>query len=174
MAALGPAVSSLQTSLTLLDSSISILHEGVADFPRLCKVLHTQQHFELVPEARLKAAQQALANEIAPAVEQLLSTAEAHVKQLGRKEQSLRARSELLEGRLASSKQTASTASINSQSVDFRRTFTSGDNKALQLKRLQQKKEQLQYAIERLEMQYKQKERELRRSMAFIKDDPPE
>lgn len=172
MAALGPAVSSLQASLALLESSISILHEGVSDFPRLSKVLQTQQHFELVPEARLQAAQQALANEIAPAVEQLLSTAEAYVNQLGRKEQSLKARSELLEGRLASNKQAVAVASGKSQFAHPRRASTMGDNKPLQLKRLQQKKDQLQYAIERLEMQYKQKERELRRSMAFVRDDP--
>ena len=170
MATLGPAVSSLRASLALLDSSISILDEGVADFPRLRKVLQTQQHFELVPETTLKAAQQSLANEISPAIEQLLSTAESYVNQLARKEQSLKARHELLEGRLDSQQ-----GSGPAQSSKYRAPSGPGrapglpDAKVLQMKRLQQKKDQLQFAIERLELQGKQKERELRKSMAFVK-----
>jgi len=170
MATLGPAVSSLRASLALLDSSISILDEGVSDFPRLRKVLQTQQHFELVPETTLKAAQQSLADEISPAIEQLLSTAESHLNQLARKEQSLKARHELLEGRLSSQK-----SSELAQSGRYRGSATAGraaglpDAKALQMKRLQQRKDQLQFAIERLELQGKQKERDLRKSMAFVR-----
>jgi DASH complex subunit SPC19 len=44
------------------------------------------------------------------------------------------------------------------------------DAKVLELKRLRQKKERLQYAVERLELQSKQRERELRKSMAAVKD----
>lgn len=170
MATLGPAVSSLRASLALLDSSISILDEGVSDFPRLRKVLQTQQHFELVPETTLKAAQQSLADEISPAIEQLLSTAESHLNQLARKEQSLKARHELLEGRLSSQK-----GSELAQLGRYRGSATVGrasglpDAKALQMKRLQQRKDQLQFAIERLELQGKQKERDLRKSMAFVR-----
>jgi len=42
--------------------------------------------------------------------------------------------------------------------------------KVLELKRLRQKRERLQYAVERLELQSKQRERELRKSMAAVKD----
>lgn len=170
MATLGPAVASLRASLALLDSSISILDEGVSDFPRLRKVLQTQQHFELMPETMLKAARQSLADEITPAIEQLLSAAESYVNQLARKEQSLKARHELLEGRLGSQK-----GSGLARSSRDRAPTGSGqaaglpDARALQMKRLQQKKDQLQFAIERLELQGKQKERELRKSMAFVK-----
>ena len=38
--------------------------------------------------------------------------------------------------------------------------------KAAQLRRLVQKKERLKYAVDRLELQSRQKERELRKSMA--------
>lgn len=38
--------------------------------------------------------------------------------------------------------------------------------KAVQLRRLVQKKERLKYAVDRLELQNRQKERELRKSMA--------
>lgn len=171
MATLGPAVSSLRASLALLDSSISILDEGVSDFPRLRKVLQTQQHFELVPETTLRTAQQSLAEEISPAIEQLLSTAELYVSQLARREQSLKARYELLEGRLGSERTSASTQRPDRRSNSFAsRPSMAIDAKSLQMKRLQQKKDQLQFTIERLELQSKQKERELRKSMAFVKD----
>lgn len=173
MATLGPAVASLRSSLTLLESSISILDEGINDFPRLCKVLQTQKHFELLPEPDLREAQQSLVDEIAPAISQLLSTADSYVNQLARKEESLRARSELLEGRLQYGSKLSG--------VEGGRVSAAGgdksqggaplsDARALEMKRLQQKKERLQYAIQRLELETKQKERELRKSMAFVRD----
>ena len=172
MASLGPAVSSLRSSLSLLQSSISILDEGVSDFPRLCKVLQTQQHFELLPEPTLREAQQSLLDEITPAIGQLLSTAETCVGQLGRKEESLKARYELLEGRLSHGKRHSSLGGSQSIAKNGNRGQSSGltDAKMLELKRLRQKKERLQYAVERLELQGKQRERELRKSMAVVKD----
>ncbi|KAH0844158.1 hypothetical protein AYO21_02089 [Fonsecaea monophora] len=178
MATLGPAVSSLRSSISLLESSISILDEGVSDFPRLCKVLQTQQHFELLPEPTLREAQQSLVDEIVPAINQLLSTAENHINQLGRREESLKARSELLEGRLNSSRRRTSSFGGGNGTRSFRNTQSGyhaqplSDAKMLEMKRLQQKKERLQYAIERLELQSKQRERELRKSMAIVKDSP--
>lgn len=173
MASLGPAVSSLRSSLSLLESSINILDEGVSDFPRLCKVLQTQQHFELLPEPSLREAQQTLVDEIVPAINQLVSTAENHINQLGRKEESLKARSELLEGRLNNSRRTSSFGAaaqpLRSTGKAAQSTGLS-DSKMLEMKRLQQKKERLQYAIDRLELQSKQRERELRKSMAFVRE----
>lgn len=172
MASLGPAVSSLSSSLALLESSISILDEGVSDFPRLCKVLQTQQHFELLPEPTLREAQQSLLDEITPAIGQLLSTAENYVGQLSRKEEGLKARFELLEGRLSHSGRNSSFGSssqpLNRANADL--TSRLSEAKLLELKRLRQKKERLQYAVERLELQSKQRERELRKSMAIVKD----
>ena len=172
MATLGPAVTSLRSSLSLLDSSISILDEGVSDFPRLCKVLQTQQHFELLPEPQLHEAQQSLVDEIAPAINQLLSTAENYVNHLGRKEESLRARYELLEGRLNHGRRGSS---FGGEAQTPKETSNSdhvplSKEKMLQMKMLQQKRERLQYGIERLELQSKQKERELRKSMAVVRD----
>ena len=172
MASLAPAVSSLSSSLALLESSISILDEGVSDFPRLCRVLQTQQHFELLPEPTLREAQQSLSDEITPAIEQLLSTAETHVGQMARKEESLRARHELLEGRLSHSRRNSSLGTSSQPAKVTGATSTSGlsEAKMLELKRIRQKKERLQYAVERLELQSKQRERELRKSMAVVKD----
>lgn len=172
MASLGPAVSSLRSSLSLLDSSIAILDEGVSDLPRLCKVLQRQQHFELLPEPTLRAAQQSLVDELAPAIEQLISTAEAYVDQLGRKEESLKARYELLEGRMSGSKRTSSlsgNANLTKKAGPNRNTGLS-EMKMLEAKRLQQRKERLQYTIERLELQTKQRERDLRKSMASVRE----
>lgn len=173
MATLGPAVSSLSSSLRLLQSSISILDEGVSDFPRLCRVLSTQQHFELLPEPQLREAQQSLVDEIAPAINQLLSTAENYVNQLGRKEESLKARYELLEGRLSRGKRGSSFGGGESKRVatgSGNGTAVLSEEKVKEMKRLQQKKERLQYAIERLELQSKQRERELRKSMAVVRE----
>jgi DASH complex subunit SPC19 len=172
MASLGPAVSSLRSSLVLLQSSISILDEGVSDFPRLCKVLQTQQHFELLPEPKLREAQQSLLDEITPAIGQLLSTVETYVGQLGRKEESLKARYELLEGRLSHDKRNSSLGGNQAGTKNGAKGQSSGltDAKMVELKRLRQKKERLQYAVERLELQSKQRERELRKSMAVVKD----
>jgi DASH complex subunit SPC19 len=168
MTTLGPAVSSLSSSLRLLQSSISILDEGVSDFPRLCRVLSTQQHFELLPEPQLREAQQSLVDEIAPAINQLLSTAENFVNQLGRKEESLKARYELLEGRLGRGKRGSSVGGQEAKRGAGGQVLS--DEKAREMKRLQQKKERLQYAIERLELQSKQRERDLRKSMAFVRE----
>ena len=167
MATLGPAVASLRSSHTLLESSNYILDEGVNDFPRLCKVLQTQKHFELLPEPDLREAQQSLVDEIAPAISQLLSTADNYVNQLARKEESLRARSELLEGRLQYGSKSG--AEGKAQRVGSGPPPVS-DARAGEMKRLQQKKERLQYAIQRLELETKQKERDLRKSMAFVRD----
>jgi DASH complex subunit SPC19 len=173
MASLGPSVASLRSSISLLDSSINLLHGGVSDFPRLRKVLKTQQHFELLPEPTLRAAQQSILEEITPAITSLLGTAEVHIGQLGRREEGLRARSELLKGRLESERRRRS--SVRDDLAAHKESLRRGgreenDVRALELKRLRQKKERLQYAVGRLELQSKQRERELRKSMAAVKD----
>lgn len=58
------------------------------------------QHFELTPHHTLQAAQQSLASELEPAISTLLQRAEGYLAKLERKQESLRARSDLLEGRL--------------------------------------------------------------------------
>ncbi len=176
MASLGPSVTSLRSSISLLESSINLLDTGVSDLPRLRKVLTTQQHFELLPEPTLRAAQQSILDEITPAITGLLGTAEAQVAQLGRREESLRARSELLEGRLESDRRRRN-SSLGGTPASTRGMQSLGggrkagnDTRALELKRLRQKKERLQYAVGRLELEGKQRERELRKSMAVVKD----
>ena len=141
MSSLGPSVSSLRSSISLLESSINLLDQGVSDLPRLSKVLTTQQHFELLPEPTLRAAQKSILDEITPAITGLLGTAEAHITQLGRQEESLRARSELLEGRLESDRRRRDSA-LEAKSTPDRARQSGGkdgnDMKGLELKRLRQ------------------------------------
>ncbi|KAL3436542.1 DASH complex subunit Spc19 [Aspergillus tetrazonus] len=160
---LANSVSSLHSSLGLVDDSIAILDSGVSDFPRISKVLQTTRHFELLPEPTIREAQKALLDEITPSIAHLLSLASNHVEKLSRREQGLRAKCELQEGRLCSESRKTSTRGL--------RHTASGEAgsaaKALELRRLVQKKERLKYAVERLELQSTQRERQLRKSMAF-------
>ncbi|KAL4881039.1 DASH complex subunit Spc19 [Aspergillus karnatakaensis] len=165
-ASLSASVASLQSSLGLVDSSISILDAGVSDFPRMSKVLQTTRHFELLPEPTLREAQQALLDEITPSISHLLLLASNHVEKLSRREQGLRAKCELQEGRLNSNESRQSSARGHAA----RNTATDASAsaaRAAEYRRLIQKKERLKYAIERLELQSRQRERQLRKSMAF-------
>ena len=92
------------------------------------------------------------------------------MNQLGRKEESLKARYELLDGRLSTPKRGSSFSQKEARKGNSGNGAVLGDDKVKELKRLQQKKERLQYAIERLELQSKQRERELRKSMAFVRE----
>ncbi|MCJ1421644.1 hypothetical protein MMC32_008010 [Xylographa parallela] len=185
-APLSGCVNSLQSSLSLLGSSISILDSGVNDFPRLAKVLQTtrNQHFELLPESHLQAAQASLLASITPELSSLLHRVETHLDKLARREQALIAKYELQEGRLSSNR--------NSSAGPSKSRFAQGSGhlgkvegecgddeddeekeeeleqgrEQLRLKQMRQKKERLSYAVERLTLQAQQKERQLRMSMA--------
>ncbi|RMZ75563.1 hypothetical protein DV737_g5236, partial [Chaetothyriales sp. CBS 132003] len=174
MSALGPAVQSLSSSLALLRSATDILETGVADYPRLTRVLSTQQHFELLPEPQLRAAQQSLVGEIAPAISQLLATADKYVDELARRDEGLKARYELLTGRLEGRRrrQSSSIGQVGKSTTTAPPQHLAEDagGRAVEAKLLRQKKERLQYAIDRLELQIKQRERELRRSMAVVRE----
>lgn len=96
------------------------------------------------------------------------------MSKLERKQSNLIARSELLEGRLGSS---SSTGLRKQRSLDklVRKASREGLNggpkggaeeKALRLKALRQKKERLGYAVERLQLQSQQRQRQLRMSVA--------
>lgn len=167
-ASLSSSVTSLQSSLQLLDSSIDILDSGVSDFPRLSKVLQTRRHFELLPEPTIREAQQALLDEITPSIAHLLSLASNHVEKLARREQTLKAKCELQEGRLSSRENRQTSTQSQNSTLRNHAGVGSGNAaaRAVELRRLVQKKERLQYAVERLELQSTQRERQLRKSMA--------
>ncbi|EAW11555.1 DASH complex subunit SPC19 [Aspergillus clavatus NRRL 1] len=167
-ASLQASVDSLQSSLQILDSSIATLDSGVSDFPRLCKVLQTTRHFELLPEPTLREAQQSLLDEITPSIAHLLSLASNHVEKLSRREQALKAKCDLQEGRLQSSEgRQTSSRGLGAMRDRQRTDSASAAAKVLEYRRLVQKKERLKYTVERLELQSQQRERQLRKSMAF-------
>ncbi|QIW99267.1 hypothetical protein AMS68_004785 [Peltaster fructicola] len=156
--ALQGCVRSLQTSMQLMESSLNILDAGVGDFTRMCTVLQTTKHFELVSEPSLKEAQQTLLSSIEPELNNLLERVEAHLEKMARREQSLMAKAELQQGRLTN------TTRKGAQSPA--RASTSLE--ALKMEQLRQKKQRLSYAVGRLELQATQRERQLRKSMAAV------
>jgi DASH complex subunit SPC19 len=123
----------------------------------------------------LREAQQSLLDEITPSIAHLLTLSSNHVEKLARREQGLKARCDLQEGRLSSNQESRSSASRNqTQSSALRGRMAgasagslgSAASKAAELKRLVQKKERLKFAVDRLELQSQQKQRQLRKSMA--------
>ncbi|KAF9735657.1 hypothetical protein PMIN02_009390 [Paraphaeosphaeria minitans] len=165
--ALEGCVGSLRSSMQLLDSSINILDEATNDFPRLEKVLQTTRHFELISEPDLQSAQSALLSEIRPEIESLLTRVQNYLDKLERREQSLIAKCGLNEGRLDTQDSNAESA------FGARSKGSAGANRKpvsaveeMKYKQLRAKKQRLSYAVETLEMQAKQRERQLRMSMA--------
>jgi len=136
------------------------------------------QHFELVPQSSLQAAQTALHEEIGPEVSALLARVDAYLDKLERREKSLIAKCELQEGRLSQSQsqsQRQSTGALKSPGAKgFIGLGASGQVESVgvskleevKMQQLRQKKERLSYAVGRLELQASQRERQLRKSMA--------
>lgn len=183
----GDCVAALRTSLSFLESSVATLESGVSDFPRLMGVLKTARHYELIPQTTLQAAESSLRSELAPAITTLLDRADAHADRVDRRIESLKARAELQQGRLDNSH--TSTASSRYQSggggggaskyksgagaggkgkgkgkgAGTGATLDGGAK--LRARVLMQRREALQYSVERLELEVLQKERELRKRL---------
>ncbi|KAI2472265.1 DASH complex subunit Spc19 [Annulohypoxylon bovei var. microspora] len=165
-ASYGDCVAALRTSLSFLESSVSTLGTGVADFPRLINVLKSVRHYELIPQPTLVAAESSLRDEIGPAITTLLDRADAHVARVERRIDALKARSELQQGRLLRSSSptpTPAPAAKSSGGYGGRRASLPGDRLAVEGKLRARQREALQYGVERLELEVLQKERELRK-----------
>ncbi|KAG6040822.1 hypothetical protein E4U41_006993 [Claviceps citrina] len=154
-------VASLRSSLHHLQSSVQTLDSGIADFPRLIKVLKTVRHYELIPQTTLAAAEASLRDEIGPYIALLLSRADAQVQRQDRRIETLKARAELQQGRLARPDEAANSKASSSSS---RGRALVGEDK-LRARIVRQRKEALRYGVERLELEVLQKERELRRRL---------
>ncbi|THX21398.1 DASH complex, subunit Spc19 [Aureobasidium pullulans] len=157
-------VSSLRSSMQLLDSSINILDSGTSDFPRLAKVLQATRHFELVSEPELQNAQSSLLSEIQPEVESMLDRVAVYLDKLQRREESLIAKCELQQGRLSSRHPEQQYHPKGSAQFSSHAGVTPLEE--LKMQQLRQKKDRLSYAVGRLELQANQRERQLRKSMA--------
>ncbi|KAK8123038.1 hypothetical protein PG984_011708 [Apiospora sp. TS-2023a] len=179
MATYGDCVSALRGSLSHLEGSVSTLGTGVADFPRLVNVLKTVRHYELIPQPTLAAAEASLRDEIGPAIAILLDRADSHIDRVERRIESLKARAELQQGRLASSGEYGyeddedfgeygHNKSKNKNKKRGANKISSaqlGEEARLRARVVRQKKEALKYSVERLELQVLQKERELRKQI---------
>ncbi|KAK6821228.1 hypothetical protein PG990_013247 [Apiospora arundinis] len=179
MATYGDCVSALRSSLSHLEGSVSTLGTGVADFPRLVNVLKTVRHYELIPQPTLAAAESSLRDEIGPAISILLDRADTHIDRVERRIESLKARAELQQGRLASSNgygyedddENFGEYGTSTKNKNRKRGATKiskaqlGEEERLRARVVRQKKEALKYSVERLELQVLQKERELRKQV---------
>jgi DASH complex subunit SPC19 len=116
-----------------------------------------------VSEPDLQAAQASLLSEIQPEVDGLLSRVEAYLDRMERREKALMARCDLQEGRLSSS---AASASAVRKTPRKAAGGAGGTASAIRMSQARQKKERLSYAIDRLQLQAQQKERQLRKSLA--------
>ncbi|KAI1357619.1 putative mitotic spindle biogenesis protein Spc19 [Xylaria arbuscula] len=178
-ASYGDCVAALRTSLSFLESSVNTLDSGVSDFPRLMSVLKTARHYELIPQNTLQTAEASLRSELSPAITTLLDRADAHIERVDRRIESLRARAELQQGRLENTRSTSSSSSrIHSKAKNNPKTnramgassSSSNNNQLdssakLRARVLKQRREALQYSVERLELEVLQKERELRKRL---------
>ncbi|KAI0808715.1 DASH complex subunit Spc19 [Xylaria sp. FL0064] len=163
-ASYGDCVAALRTSLSFLESSVNTLDSGVSDFPRLVNVLKTARHYELIPQTTLQAAEASLRSELSPAITTLLDRADAHIDRVDRRIESLRARAELQQGRLdndGSSSRTSRNPRANAKNSSAQLD----GNAKLRAHVLKQRREALQYSVERLELEVLQKERELRKRL---------
>ena len=163
---LQPSLASLQQSTALLGNSLSILDAGTRDFPRLTRVLSQTRHFELTPSSSLASAQQEVLSELEPEIERLLARVESVIERREGREEWLRARWALGEGRLG--RDAGSIGGHRSTGTHRKDSAAAGLKKADEMKvaRLRQKKDRLSYAVDRLQLQAQQRERQLRMSMA--------
>lgn len=123
------------------------------------------QHYELLPQPTLAAAEASLRSEIGPFVTHLLDRADRQVERQARKIETLKARSDLNAGRLSSQSHCnppppPPASSKRKMGGSTRKTLDGGAG--LRARAVRQRKEALQYSVERLELEVVQKERELR------------
>ncbi|KAK5652652.1 hypothetical protein OQA88_10245 [Cercophora sp. LCS_1] len=157
-------VTSLRTSLSLLESSVHTLETGVSDFPRLSSVLKTVRHYELIPTSTLALAEASLRDEIGPFISILLDRADKHLERQARRIETLKARAELNAGRLSHLPMESEGHARGDRNKGNNRAKGKGldAEAALRLKVLRQRREALKYSVERLEGEVARRERELR------------
>ncbi|KAH7376975.1 DASH complex subunit Spc19 [Plectosphaerella cucumerina] len=160
-------VASLSHSLSFLTSSVQTLERATTDLPRLSTTLRTTRHFELIPQPSLAAAEASLRDEIGPYISLVLDRAETQVERQERRIETLKARSELLAGRMAAGDIDSVRGGgrpASSSRGDRGQVRTDGEH-GLRVRALRTRKEGLKYSVERLELELEQKEKELRRRL---------
>lgn len=136
--------------------------DATTDIP-VCK-----QHYELIPQPTLAAAESSLRDEIGPFVTHLLDRADRQIDRQARRIETLKARSDLNAGRLGRGAPSPPLQSSSSKSREAAKGKAAGGRKTLdggaglRARAVRQRKEALKYSVERLELEVAQKERELR------------
>lgn len=154
----------LQLSQTYI--SLPSRHQNVPSKPlRLTPPLNHPQHYELIPQPTLAAAESSLRDEIGPFVTHLLDRADRQIERQARRIETLKARNDLNAGRLGRASQGPAAAPAPEppaprRKPSARKTLDGGAG--LRARAVRQRKEALKYGVERLEMEVAQKERELR------------
>ncbi|KAM0426235.1 hypothetical protein ACHAPT_008585 [Fusarium lateritium] len=164
LATYSDCVSSLRTSLKFLESSVETLDNGVSDFPRLVNVLKTVRHYELIPQPTLAAAEASLRDEIGPYIALLLARADSQIERQERRIETLKARAELQQGRLARPDDDFDAKPKRGAGGSGGGRKLTAEEK-LRARAVRQRKEALRYGVERLELEVLQKERELRKRL---------
>ncbi|KAL0937168.1 DASH complex subunit SPC19 [Colletotrichum truncatum] len=157
-------VASLRSSLNFLQSSVETLETGVSDLPRVASVLRPTRHFELIPQPTLAAAEASLRDEIGPYIALLLDRADAQLARRERRIETLKARCELLQGRLAQPTDDDDEGYGKKKKAGDKRKALAGES-ALRARAVRQRREALEYSVERLELEVLTKERELRKRL---------
>ena len=106
-------------------------------------------------------------SEIRPEVDNLLKRVENYLDKLERREQSLIAKCDLNDGRLGRDSTGGSASRPASRAAAGRSNARAASaQQELRFKQLKARRDRLSYAVETLELQAKQRERQLRMSMA--------
>ncbi|GAA5849539.1 hypothetical protein JCM8547_000489 [Rhodosporidiobolus lusitaniae] len=137
--ALAACSAALATSCNNVQSAVEILDQGTRDLTRLAGIVQSRRAFDIVTEPEVIAAQRALANEMRPQIEELISRAEGGLEALKERERTLKAK---LDKRAAQSSR-----------PDEPISASQGDLDALEQKlaELRQRKERLGREVELLE-----------------------
>ncbi|KAK6341892.1 hypothetical protein TWF730_001378 [Orbilia blumenaviensis] len=177
MNALSGCVASLTLSTETLQSTIDTLSASVEDYPRVCKILSSNRHFEVISARELQTAQTLLSETIQPETDRLLRETEKAVHKLELKERKLIADAELLETRIANSLKTKASAAAAAEAArkaeikeeeereDENEKETAKNEEVL--RRLKAQRQRLAYAVERLELEKRQKEMLVKKSLSY-------
>jgi len=190
---LAGCVSSLKLSTETLASTITNLSAAVDDYPRLSRIISCDRHFELLTHSTLSSAQAQLTSTISPETTKLIREAEKQIRKLELKERKLAADSELIETRIANSlKSGAAVAQSQNININTRSRPTSSHSasapatdtsaalrkseelvksalNADRLKKLRAQKQRLAYAVERLELEKRQKDMQMKRNLSYAR-----
>ncbi|GAA5997732.1 Spc19p [Rhodotorula paludigena] len=137
--ALEQCSAALQASCANVRSAAGILDQGTMDLPRLATIVQSRRMFDLVTEPDVFAAQRALANEMSPQIEELISRAEDGLEGLKQRERALRAR---VDKRSAAASRPQASVTVSQDELDVLEQ---------KLAQLQQRKERLGREVELLD-----------------------